>query len=853
MAKTDILWTVADDEKAGIPTISKLLEQINDVVPLESTDWGLEDYVVSINGFECLHFSRVDEVLKDEDEVVYVKTLLAKSHSITDRVLTVLRVRPLTTSEVRARTRSGRTQISDNGQHLVDGVPYGRSYTKRSKDRPIVNIPSRKDTIDADTDVTRQDKDQSRASATVALDQQVDEDSEENDEDYMPDDGKDSNDYEPDSEDDGRDHYMEALFPPESEDDDSTDSDSSDESDEDESESESSSEDDSEESEDEAPEEEPTVPAKRKRGDVKPTNGKQLNASSSKKEVSPSESSTSSTTKRKKTIRFNKVVEVNASDHQLLAGSSDDESEEDEDSSNLQMALAREETPEPESRKTKKRKAEENNKIQDEEPPKKVTKQSQATVTEKSDVVKASAPPGEGRPETQQRNLRRRKKNKLVKLIAQGVLASNASYEDMHVYLEQIKGEDEAANDQQTKTLQSASLGQVKGLSTNKESSATNGSSVLGTKETLADVQAIQTAINDTTGSTTDSPATRRTRLDLASSRRLLFGSLGVRAPKTKEDEATLREKFANPPKVGPHIGSQYTPRPKAIENGVKDGGDQAQADDGTGTEASPESDAWRAKIKLSAIECIDEGVQLSEPPYPFLQCWDEQYAHRPKNKKRKRRSTDDFCPETEDSNISLDYDDPKLPIANEDDPEFPPLPSNMSTIPAFQLDRDDLNQYVGALIAFKQLQVSAATQWAPQVSNWKSARIDSCDKKHLSFILAPRNRDVRANDEEAYDEKGRRLLSKFEMPDEDAEATDDGYRDHVAWDELIELKLLESRSTNGAAGDADMENGVDLPDQDATVIETEKPKSDLPNGGSNELSSTINGIVASSHIEASA
>ena len=31
-------------------TIAQLLEDVNDIVPLESADWGLEDYAVEVNG-----------------------------------------------------------------------------------------------------------------------------------------------------------------------------------------------------------------------------------------------------------------------------------------------------------------------------------------------------------------------------------------------------------------------------------------------------------------------------------------------------------------------------------------------------------------------------------------------------------------------------------------------------------------------------------------------------------------------------------------------------------------------------------------------------------------------------------
>jgi hypothetical protein len=68
---TAIVWPVERD-----PTISQLLEQVAEVIPLESGgDWGLEDYAVELRGangknFECLHFQLVQQILADDDEVV---------------------------------------------------------------------------------------------------------------------------------------------------------------------------------------------------------------------------------------------------------------------------------------------------------------------------------------------------------------------------------------------------------------------------------------------------------------------------------------------------------------------------------------------------------------------------------------------------------------------------------------------------------------------------------------------------------------------------------------------------------------------------------------------------------------
>jgi hypothetical protein len=54
---------------------------VNEVLPLETQvgdvdsqcgggQWGLEDYVVEVGGFECLHFMEVDGLLRDGDELV---------------------------------------------------------------------------------------------------------------------------------------------------------------------------------------------------------------------------------------------------------------------------------------------------------------------------------------------------------------------------------------------------------------------------------------------------------------------------------------------------------------------------------------------------------------------------------------------------------------------------------------------------------------------------------------------------------------------------------------------------------------------------------------------------------------
>lgn len=65
----DLLWAVPHDKAYGAFTIAQLLEQVNDIIPLENPHWGLEDYAVEIGNFEALHFQKVKDILKDEDHV----------------------------------------------------------------------------------------------------------------------------------------------------------------------------------------------------------------------------------------------------------------------------------------------------------------------------------------------------------------------------------------------------------------------------------------------------------------------------------------------------------------------------------------------------------------------------------------------------------------------------------------------------------------------------------------------------------------------------------------------------------------------------------------------------------------
>ena len=69
---TALLWAVDEVQN---PTISQVLDGLNEVIPLEMEgEWGLEEYVVELKtgtgSFECLHYMPLKSVLKEDDEVV---------------------------------------------------------------------------------------------------------------------------------------------------------------------------------------------------------------------------------------------------------------------------------------------------------------------------------------------------------------------------------------------------------------------------------------------------------------------------------------------------------------------------------------------------------------------------------------------------------------------------------------------------------------------------------------------------------------------------------------------------------------------------------------------------------------
>ena len=484
-------------------------------------------------------------------------------------------------------------------------------------------------------------------------------------------------------------------------------------------------------------------------------------------------------------------------------------------------------------------------------------------------------PSGQGRKETRKRNQRRRDNKKLVYLKAIGVLASTATLADFKQWNASHQATGQAQKDEEPSLKQSDTntAFEVTRLAL-LDSPASGGTEIEPSRaeaqkqshraksvyeSTTQDVQeskdtntqAAAQSQNDTQGAASEPPR-RRAKLDLASSKRLLFGSLGLRPPKTKDDEDSLREKLMR----------NVTP----INNPPNDRIDKAVPNHGE------DDDSWEKKIILKAVECCHDGIELSTPPFPFVQRWDPQqqghYNNRNgqggKSKKRKRNKqhyedeeqaqngesdaanvhlaevlagheVNHKEPSNHDNeqgvqradgatNNQLMRDAKGISTTAPDDfsgaEDLPTLPDDMSVckvlVPAEALP--------GTIFAFKQLDMSQDTNWQPKISDYRTATLNEVmDDGVLQITLAQRDR---SDKEKAYDqETGKRLYAKFEMPEyEDADVDIDAGVFEISFADLIEPKLVRAANTQHIPDDEEQKtldgNVVEARDGDVPIPE---------------------------------
>ena len=322
----------------------------------------------------------------------------------------------------------------------------------------------------------------------------------------------------------------------------------------------------------------------------------------------------------------------------------------------------------------------------------------------------------------------------------------------------------------------------------------------------------------------------RRSKLDLSGTKRLLFGSLGLRTPKTKEDESKIREKLMKDAKPA----KQAEP-----DKEVATASDVAAA--------AAADDKWKEKIDLRAVECCQEGIELSTPPFPFVQRWDPQqqggYNHgNNKKRKGKKRQRNNYSYYEESSYQSShnkavrhnEWDAPRQELKrkrriayenvethgldqhheNFEDSikvneqlqretedvlgrtlveaeveDLPPLPKDPTARPV--LTRETATP--GVIIAFKSFMMSADTNWQPSISEYRTAIIkDVLNDGVLQMGLA--RRDRAAKDIQYDEQTGERVYGKFEMPGySEEEGEIDGSNVEIPYDELIDPILVRA------------------------------------------------------------
>lgn len=424
-------------------------------------------------------------------------------------------------------------------------------------------------------------------------------------------------------------------------------------------------------------------------------------------------------------------------------------------------------------------------------------------------------PPGEGSTRTKKSNQRFKLRRRLSKLKELGMLPEDADFAALRAWEEQNGGwhlPNETSIISATGTQAQRKELEQREFEARREKLlrdlASGGVDVddVSEKENMPPQQppvVEQTASSESAAAVNgeEELSTRRT-LDIASSRRLLFGSLGVRTPQTKEDEEATRKKLAAKAST---VGARKAAEPRPVEE--------------MGEESDGDND-WENKLVIKATECIYDDIELSAPPFPFEQRWDEnadaiirQRKGWGKKRKRKQRIqvyNGDEYGEYEDGNgydayednMQLNYDnewptaeDETTNMENQEDhanaavaDDLPEMPTNPKSV-ADLLERD---AKVGAIIAFRQLDMSKATNWQPQMSAYRVAEVHQVlGNSNLNVRLAVRDRRPKAEHVDAEDDEPREY-SGFEMPGmDDDDIEDDGFRE-VAYAELSDPKLLK-------------------------------------------------------------
>ncbi|KAJ5935737.1 hypothetical protein N7466_005284 [Penicillium verhagenii] len=789
-------------------TIAQLLEDVNEVVPLEtepsvfdpefSGQWGLEDYVVEVGGSECLHFMEVEGLLRDGDEVV---------------------IRALQLADLRARRLCGRHQIATDGKHLIDGVPFGLPFLKRATtSRPAITIPPRKKRRTVFSSGWDQDAGFEYGDPNPA--------DEEGDGEWLP----------PTDTGFGKElsvlpveHDMSMGTVIRHPIDYSADEDSDDgyEPEEDELESELKALkedfeepvqnfDDIRNQTQQAGELLVGRPnsAGNRPGSASTLPGGSLKVASAPKEELDDENS-------------------DASDSSSSDSSSDDSSSEEE------------------------------------------------MLTPNKARRSLMAPPGQGTIRTKKSNTRYKLRRRLSKLKEIGQLPSNADFAALRTWEEENGGwhfpeepsimsvtvSKEEKKEQAQREFEAKRQQLLRDLAAcGHDVEDTSGKENVPPRTSTVSAPAVPDSVvlEETKSETPETERANRRTLDIASSQRLLFGSLGVRAPKTKEDEEAIMSKLAA---QASRVQKKRAEKPPVEEELPM----EEESDDGIVN--------WEDKLNIKATECVFDDITLTAPPFPFQNRWDSEAdaiirGRLGWNKKRKRKhrvqvydgAEEYYEGQYEDDayNAEQEYEDHAYNTEqgyedhaynteqgyegadnheitlNYDEEEQEPETSfheqaHMATVddlPVFPDDSDCVTDLLecevkpGAIIAFRQLDMSKATNWQPRMSDYRVAEVQKVENNIIHVRLAIRDWIHKEEPVESEDD-GRRLYSGFEMPGfDDEEGEDDGHRELV-YTELSDPKLLKPGPW-GVDNDLGVDKGVAQEDSIVSVIADSMPNAQL-------------------------
>jgi len=865
----------ASHTKSQSATIADLLQDVDDVVPLESADgeWGLEDYVVEVaatgdrqTAYECLHFYPVRSVLREDDEVV---------------------IRALSTEELRVRRLGGRHQISGSGRHLIDGVAFGKQWLRRR--RPLIVIPRRKkrrlELDDTGDDMalgwpaqqvheaaapyqlqvmSRQDLDGAgidsdvTTTTTTSTDEDVSEDDtplNADDEDlaekvkFLREDARRisrpvpepspvpaleslprflqtrKRKRVPDEDENGEEHgFFEGFSTPSKSagrgqiDHDSADSDADslvaemaahraekrtrnlipddvdeEESDSDVTPSESSP---SESDHDSMMEEIAEEPARRRALNI---THEPDESTTSDSDVTSGSDSTSAGSRESDSASSGSDSDGSTSASETDAEDTSDGSSDTESSSSSECDLG----------------GDKKNMAQA------LPRPSQSNISQTGSILRQGAlqpekppavPPGHGSGRTKNNNLREKKKKLLKHLKQQGLLPADADFQALYAYQsapgQEVQEVPESERRHQAEDrAEKCDLLERREAVTDPPHDAQAGN--VATPECTPRPESTASTGMETGPSVQANLAlsgqlpVKRPRLDLASSRRMLFGSLGLSTPKTPAAEQALREK----------LSTSFKPfRPAETRQ------------DPTCQGSGAEDNSWEDKLIVAAVECEREGTSMDPPPFPFQQGWSktgergkrvakttEQYVD---GTVADMRASQRHVPDTaQDSNAvplqggngSGSVDESRTP-AERVHAENIPVPADYTALP----DLTEARVMEGAIVAYKELYMNEATHYQPEISSYRVARVKEVDNDGTIRLIVSQ-KDRIPEQSVKYDEKtGERVFGKFEirLGDDDDEPSDDGMRE-MQFSNMIEAKLVQASDDHvqGLRGD-----GADKP-----------------------------------------